>query len=198
MTKVAIKLLVDRSGSMLTGKRSAEDGIQSFIDGRKDEGGKQKISLSEFDTEYDQVYDFTDIALAPKYTLVPRGFTALYDSIAKAVKDLEEYKSDKERDRWLIIMTDGLENASKEHTKNSIKELLESKQAQGWHVVYLGANQDAIAEGFKIGVSEGSSLTYDVNSSGSALKSVAYMMSSPTSYTFSARDRNRAMGRKEE
>ena len=37
-------------------------------------------------------------------------------------------------------MTDGLENASREYTKESIKALLDRKQhEEGWLVLYLGA-----------------------------------------------------------
>ncbi len=194
MTKVLIKVLVDRSGSMSDGQKSATEAIASFIEERKSAGGKQKISLSQFDEAYEKVYDFTDLESAPAYTLVPRGFTALNDSIAKAVADLAAYKPDKARDRWLIIMTDGLENASKEHTKESVKALLEEKQALGWHVVYLGANQDAVKEAFKYGISEGKSMTYDVGHSKSAIRGVSFMMSSPNGYKFTEDDRSRSMG----
>ena len=45
----------------------------------------------------------------------------------------------------LAIMTDGLENASREYTKETLKTLLDRKQKEeGWLVLYLGAGHDAV------------------------------------------------------
>lgn len=196
--KVLIKILVDHSGSMASCRTEAEKAINGFVDERKTyKDAPQKISLDEFDDEYSAVYDFTDLNIVPKYTLIPKGMTALYDSIARAMKSLEDYKSDKDRERFLIIMTDGYENRSVEHTKESIKKLLEEKQDKGWHVIYLGANQDAVKVAGTMGINPNMSMTYDITRSGSAIKGTSFMMSSGLSsgnYRFTEKQRKEAVG----
>lgn len=195
MSKVLIKLLVDRSGSMSNCKHAAESGIQEFMNERLKDSEKQEISLDDFDTEYRTVYSFTNIADVPKYVLEPRGRTALHDSIMRAGKSLESYKpKNKEHKRFLVIMTDGLENASKEFSEKDVKDFIEKKQSEGWKVIYLGANQDAVKVGQSLGVPTGQSLTYDVNYAGSALRGASFFVSSPTNYGFTDEDRRRAMG----
>jgi Mg-chelatase subunit ChlD len=201
MTKVLIKILVDRSGSMGACRGSAESAIEEFLnERRKEKELKQEVSLDDFDTEYETVYNFTEISNAPRYTLTPRGRTALYDAIMKAVQSLESHKPDKGKaKRFLVIMTDGYENASKEATKELVKKTVEKKQADGWTVIYLGANQDAVAVGQTLGVPVNSSLTYDVNSTGasvSALRSVSRLISTRSKggfYNFTSEDRERSM-----
>lgn len=144
MSRPAIKILVDRSGSMAS-VTDASKAIQGFIDERRTQNDNPWISLSEFDDVYNVVYYFQSITNTPEYVLKPRGSTALNDSIAQAVKELDEFRPGKPRDKYLVIMTDGYENASREHTKESVKKLLEDRQAKGLKVVYLGANQDAVS-----------------------------------------------------
>lgn len=198
--KVLIKLLVDRSGSMANCKNSAETGIQEFIEERRKETSvKQEISLDDFDTQYRTVYDFTDINSAPKYTLEPRGMTALHDSVMKAGKSLEAHKTDKTKHkRFLVIMTDGLENSSREFSEKDVKEFIEKKQSEGWTVIYLGANQDAVRVGMEMGVPRGQSMTYDTKRSGVALRGASFLMSAVSkggSYEFTDEDRERSLGK---
>lgn len=43
----------------------------------------------------------------------------------------------------LVVMTDGEENQSREHTRDSIKQMIDEREAGTWSTIYLGANQDA-------------------------------------------------------
>jgi hypothetical protein len=74
----------------------------------------------------------------------------------------------------LVILTDGQENASKEHTKESIRALLDARQKErNWLVLYLGANQDAFAESGKIGIEPAMSLAYAAGNEVAAVQSSA-------------------------
>ena len=55
----------------------------------------------------------------------------------------------------VVILTDGLENASHKFTKAHIKDLIETKTKEGWTFAYLGANQDAFSEAGSIGIAPG-------------------------------------------
>ena len=70
-------------------------------------------------------------------------------------------------------MTDGMENASREWTHPRIKELIEQQTRDyGWQFLYLGADQDAIEEGAKMGFAAGKSMTY---SRGKAKESIGHL-----------------------
>ncbi len=176
--KIAGLVLADHSGSMSSCSGNAAKAINDFFTERANAATtREEWALDEFDDHYDQVFGFTDVAAVPGYVLKPRGMTALHDSIAASAAKLESYKSDKDKLRILVIVTDGYENASKEHNAESSKKTLDEKRAKGWQVIYLGANQDAVkvAEGF--GVSAGSALTYSTKNSDIAMRSVSHYVS---------------------
>lgn len=59
------------------------------------------------------------------------------------------------------VMTDGEENSSTHYTWPQVQEMVAHQEnVYGWHVLYLGANQDAIEVGARLGVRRGSSMTY--------------------------------------
>lgn len=189
MSKPAIKILVDRSGSM-AGMPNASQAIAEFLKERKTLGDTW-ISLSQFDDKYEEVYPFQSIANVPEYKLEPRGMTALNDAIAKAIKEIEDFRPGKQRDRYLVIMTDGYENASLEYSKEAIKELLEKKQAKGLKVIYLGANQDAQKVAIGLAIPASAAITYTKHGTSSALSGVSFMTSSPVAYAGGFSDRTR-------
>ena len=43
------------------------------------------------------------------------------------------------------ILTDGMENASREFTLQAVAESIRKRTADGWEFLFLAANQDAIA-----------------------------------------------------
>jgi len=50
------------------------------------------------------------------------------------------------------ILTDGLENSSREYTRQEVFDRIRQRQAEGWEFVFLAANQDAAQEGSVIGI----------------------------------------------
>ena len=60
-------------------------------------------------------------------------------------------------------MTVWLENRSRQQTKETIRALIEAKEATGrWTFTYLGANQDAWVEASKMGMAVGNVAGYAV------------------------------------
>lgn len=171
----AVCLLIDRSGSMMANRDETEGAINAFIARQKEESSETQVRgvrLAEFDHQYDVVHALTDAPDLSDYTLTPRGMTALLDAMGAEIAAFgEELASMKEDDRpghvVFAVMTDGIENHSREYTHEQIKKLVERQQAEfGWEFVYLGANQDAVVEGAKLGVRANSSVTYDVYAAG--------------------------------
>ena len=59
----------------------------------------------------------------------------------------------------VAVVTDGLENSSVEWSHLQVMDTVKARVAEGWDFTFLGANQDAIEEGSRIGVAAASSLT---------------------------------------
>lgn len=172
--KREIVILVDRSGSMAMNDtaQETEAGIAIFLEKQKDVPGEETtVTLAQFDDEFEIVYENVPLDEVPEYTLIPRGMTALYDSIGNLVgrvRDRHKKMPVPERpDVQLVVATDGHENRSEEWTADAVNKLLTKAQKRpekrgwDWKVTYLGANQDAIVEAGKIGVKAHSSITYD-------------------------------------
>ena len=130
---------------------------------------------------------------------VPRGMTPLYDAIGAVVAKIDDMELPRSAGVVLVILTDGLENQSREHTSASIRRLLDDRQdRQGWMVVYLGANQNAILEGAKFGTRVSNTMTYSVDNIGVAMaatsRSTMRLGLVPVSHTSMSPSRLRASG----
>jgi uncharacterized protein YegL len=158
--------LLDRSGSMQSIKTDTEGGFAAFIDEQRKAPGECRVTLAQFDNEYDVVYNSVPLSDIPPLRLQPRGSTALLDAMGRLVTsagaELAKLPEDQRPGTVIVaIMTDGLENASQEWTHHAIKALVEQQTNDySWQFMYMGADQDAIEVGASIGVGAGSSVTY--------------------------------------
>lgn len=163
----AIMLLVDRSGSMAAIRTSAEAGINEFITSQANAtAGRRTIRIAQFDHEYETVRDSRPPAHLEPFQLHPRGNTALLDAMGRAIvefgAELDALPEDiRPGTVILAVMTDGHENSSLEYTWPQIKSMVERQERDfAWQVLYLGANQDAIAVGERLGVRADRAMTY--------------------------------------
>lgn len=158
-----IAVVLDRSGSMDSIKREIIGGFNTFLKDQQEVPGTATMTLVQFDNEIDRLADFkplSEIKPLDDKTYVPRGMTKLYDAIGltvKTVKDSIAKAVEKPTKILVAILTDGMENSSQEYQTDSIKELLEAQQKEGWEFTFIGANQDAILTARGIGLSNASS-----------------------------------------
>ena len=163
-----ITLVVDRSGSMSTVREDAEGGVNTFIESQAKEAGEALLTLVQFDTDYEFVHKGVPLKDLPKYQLHPRGMTALLDAVGRAINETgERLAAMNEPDRpglvIFVVMTDGLENSSREFTKTQLKAMIEQQQRDyNWHFTFLGANQDAFSEAGGIGIGAEGAANYAV------------------------------------
>jgi uncharacterized protein YegL len=199
-TYTAIQVVMDRSGSMYAIQGDAEGALRSFIKDQGAEPGKATIRLVEFDTVYDLVYPSTDIHDAPNYHLSPRGGTALNDAIGRTIVDFGNELAAMDEDQRpghviFVIITDGLENSSKEFNIQTVKSLVEAQQQQwNWNFVFLAANQDAVLTGQGYGFQRGQTMTFNTNTAsvtatGQSLGRYAAATRSGGTYDFTDDDR---------
>jgi Mg-chelatase subunit ChlD len=165
--KTEIVMIIDRSGSMASMVKEAQRGINRFLREQKDEKGKAVLTIAQFDDKYDIVVDGVDVkTIDPEntYHLVPRAMTALLDAVGKTVTTvLERQSKDKKSAKQTIcvVVTDGQENSSHEYKKAQIQDLVKKAEGRGWSFVFLGANQDAFAEGQSMGFRQNTNYTPD-------------------------------------
>jgi len=112
------------------------------------------------------VYVDQDVHEIPTLDLTPRGSTALLDALGRLIvtagERLAALPEDKRPGSVVVgVMTDGYENASRDWTHERIKALIELQTREyHWEFLYLGADQDAIEEGSKMGFAAATSMSY--------------------------------------
>lgn len=165
-----ITVVLDRSGSMTSVRESTVQGLNDFIKGQKGQAGTAKFTLVQFDNEYEVVYDNMDINEVPEFDqarFVPRGMTALLDAIGRAINDTgKRFNNMAEQDLpskvVFVILTDGHENASSKFSMEAIAQMITLQtDIYNWEIVFLGANQDAIATASKLSIPLGNVTNYN-------------------------------------
>lgn len=154
--------ILDRSGSMQSMASEAIRGFNAFLEEQKKLPGEVLLTLVLFDHEYQLIHNGKNIHAVENLddnTYFPRGMTALLDSIGRTVDDVgKRLVGTPEEERpskiLIIILTDGMENASKDYTRSKINKMItHQKKKYSWEFLFLAANQDAISEGCSIGIS---------------------------------------------
>ncbi len=174
-----ITVVIDRSGSMESCRTDAEGGFNAFVRSQAEQSGDALLTLVQFDTEYEFVHRGVPIKDVPPYTLVPRGGTALYDAVGRAIVETGARLAAMPEARrpglvLFAIITDGEENSSREISGARLKEMIEHQTAKyAWQFSYLGANQDAIMAAAKMGIAPGAAMNYAVRNSGVAFDNLS-------------------------
>lgn len=172
----AICLLVDRSGSMQRIRQAAEDAINEFILGQATTAiqnlDQRTIRLAVFDNEYQLIHSSRPAGECPKFFLSPRYSTALLDAMGKTITEFGAELAMMPAEQrpgtvLLVIMTDGLENASFHYKYDQIAAMVRHQQdVYQWQALYLGADQDAIEVAARLGIDRERSITYTASSAG--------------------------------
>jgi Mg-chelatase subunit ChlD len=173
-------LVVDRSGSMESIRKDMEGGIKTLLSEQAQEEGTCLVTLVQFDDNYEVVAQGVPASELLTYRSVPRGSTALVDAIGRTISDVTgrvEALDSSGRPGHIVfaVITDGVENASKEWSRLQVMDSVKARIGEGWNFTFLGANQDAIQEGGNLGMAAASSLTYDASAEGAreAMSSVS-------------------------
>ena len=156
-TQIYNLIILDKSGSMSTIAKAAIAGFNETVGGirsaqeRFKETQEHFVSLMIFcNCEKRLVYDKVPVAEVKELTskeYQPCCCTPLYDAMGISINALYKDIKDKEDATAMVtVITDGLENASKEYNGAAIKALVERmKDGEGWNFAYIGTNQDVEA-----------------------------------------------------
>lgn len=173
-----VVFIMDRSGSMAGLESDTIGGFNGMLEKQKKESGDAVISTVLFDDRMEVIHDRMEIKKVQKLTekeYYVRGCTALLDAIGNAVHHIKNvHKYAREEDRpgktIFIIITDGLENASRQYNYTKVKEMIEGqKDKYGWEFLFLGANIDSIHEAKRFGITEDRAVNFHSDSEGTTL-----------------------------
>lgn len=160
-TKVYNLLILDESGSMQSIKKEAIDGINEVLQSSRAAQNKHpeqshRLTLVAFNSaETRAIYDNIEVGKAEDVTAAqysPSCCTPLYDAMGFSLTKLEK-NVEKDAKVLITVITDGLENSSREYNGSSIKALVECLKAKGWVFTYIGANQDSERAAGSVGIS---------------------------------------------
>ena len=158
---VEVVFILDRSGSMGGLEADTIGGFNSTLEKQKKEKGEVLWSTVLFDNEHEVIHNRVPIERVEELTeneYYVRGCTALLDAIGRAVNHIGNvHKYAREEDvpekTLFVITTDGMENASREYTYRSVKQMISRQQEKyGWEFLFLGANMDAVSEAGRLGI----------------------------------------------
>ena len=178
LNKMELVFILDRSGSMSGLESDTIGGFNSVLEKQrkaKDKNGQINVTTALFDNEYELLHNKIPIQevkpLTEKEYFV-RGSTALLDAIGKTISQVKAEQNklnskEKSGKVLFVIITDGMENASKEYTVNAIKKLInEQKEKENWEFLFLGANIDAIKTAESFGIDGSRAAQYKSDSIG--------------------------------
>ena len=154
-----VHFIMDRSGSMQGQRNATVTGFNEFVEAQPK---GTKFSLTQFDGhEGVQLKKTFELRKAPRLTMEmyqPRGLTPLYDAVGVVLGQLLD--RDPEGKVVVVIVTDGLENASRDFTRKSVNILIEKAKARDWQVIFMGADIDAYTAAGKIGIARDQTMNY--------------------------------------
>ena len=172
---VELVFILDRSGSMGGLESDTIGGYNSMLSKQKKEKtGKVSVTTVLFDDQYELLYNQVPIEKVSPMTeeeYYVRGSTALLDAIGKTVMQVKANQDKKEiKDKVLfVIITDGMENASREYRVEQVKKLIEErKEKNNWEFLFLGANIDAIGAAKDLGIDSSRAVRFKSDKKGTA------------------------------
>lgn len=174
--------ILDRSGSMGGLETDTIGGFNAMLEKQKKTEGEAFVNTVLFDHESVVIHDRVPLDKVKPLTgeeYFVRGSTALIDAIGGAIHHIAQiHKYAREEDvpehTVFVIITDGMENASRHYTSEKVKQMIRHEQEKhGWEFLFLGANIDAVETAGQIGIradraanycsdARGTRLNYDV------------------------------------
>lgn len=161
-----VTFLLDRSGSMASILDDTIGGFNTYLERLQAGDTGTLFTLLTFDsTSLDKLavaVPVRDVEKLSKRTFVPRDGTPLIDAAHKTIEAVDAAAQRHPGARIVVaILTDGHENASREHGWADLAELVKAKRAAGWEFIFMGAGIDAYDQAARMGIGAANTVSYD-------------------------------------
>lgn len=175
-TQVYNLIILDKSGSMHSISNAAISGFNETISGIRIAQEKFKDTQEHFVSlmlfcDCDKSFVYENVPIEKVRDLTSREYrpccsTPLYDAMGISLTALYNQIHDKENATAVVtVITDGLENASREYSGSAVKALVQKlTEEEGWQFAYMGTNQDV--EEVSVSLSIQSSMSFVDNEEG--------------------------------
>lgn len=170
--------ILDRSGSMSGLESDTIGGFNSLIEKQRKQDGECYVTTVLFDNELETLHDRLSLSEIKPMTdsdYTVRGCTALIDAIGSTIEHIEGIHKyargeDVPEHTMFVVMTDGLENASRRYSSGEVKRMIERrKEADGWEFLFIGANIDAVETAKHFGIDEDRAVNYHADKKGTSV-----------------------------
>ena len=174
--------ILDKSGSMSSLEKDTIGGFNSMLEKQKKAAdGWCRVTTVLFDDRCTILHDRIDIAEVKPMTdadYCADGMTALLDAVGTAIDKIRNVqKNSAEEGRaekvLFVIITDGMENSSREYSLRNVRSMIEEQRKNGWEFVFLGANIDAVETAGDLGISKDLAAEYCCDDVGTELNFAA-------------------------
>lgn len=166
-----ISVVLDRSGSMAAIADDIVGGFNEFLARQRAEAGEARITVAQFDSEdpFELLIDgmpVREVTDLRREAYQPRGTTPLYDAIGSMIGRIDAVSAGHDEDQLMVIVTDGLENASREHDRASVFSMITDRRRRGWSFLFLGADQDSYASGASLAMARANTANWQKDREG--------------------------------
>ncbi len=155
-------IILDESGSMQTIKKEIISGFNEVISSikileKKFPNQKHFVSFVTFNSlgikTLLDAEPLKRIIKIDESSYKPDSMTPLYDAIGFSINKLKSHKLINKKCYFNVtILTDGLENDSKEYTGVQIRDLIELLKKDGWDFKYIGTGHDILSAASSISI----------------------------------------------
>ena len=161
--------ILDRSGSMSGLEGDTIGGFNSLVEKQKQQRGKCLVTTVLFDSRVVTLHDrveLQDLRPMTREDYCVGGCTALLDALGGTIRhiaNIHRYArpEDVPARTSFVIMTDGLENASRCFGSDEVKRMIRhEKEKYGWEFLFLAANIDAVETAERIGIQRDRAVNY--------------------------------------
>jgi len=175
-----LAFIADRSGSMMSIASDMNGAIAQVLKDQAVQPGELHVDIWTFDDRVEHPYRDARADDVKGVIIQPRGSTALNDAVIRCVTELgARFAAMDENDRpgkvIVALVTDGLENSSKENPgvagRDLAKSLVERQQSKfSWEFLFFGATSmgDVMAASAGYGIRPDSTLAYHPSAAGVA------------------------------
>ena len=167
--------ILDRSGSMGGLESDTIGGFNAMIEKQKQVEGKCYVTTVLFDNRSETVYDRVELSRIQPMTgkdYTVGGCTALMDALGETIRHIAHIHryaraEDVPEHTTFVIMTDGMENASRHYDSATVKRMIQhEKEKYGWEFLFLAANIDAVETAARYGIQADRAVNYHADSAG--------------------------------